>query len=136
MENNLSAQSVKLPHGVIVRAPGLLPMLYRATELAEDLDVSIWVIRQWARKGMPYQRDARGHLWINGVEFAEWAEVQRGLRRSPKLGQDEAYCLRCGEAVKLVNPTRRVDGKRVLLQAICPQCGARINKGVSYGESA
>ena len=136
MENNLSARSVKLSHGVIVRAPGLLPMLYRATELAEDLDVSIWVIRQWARKGMPYQRDARGHLWINGVEFAEWVEVQRGLRRSPKLGQDEAYCLRCGEAVKLVNPTRRVDGKRVLLQAICPQCGARINKGVSYGESA
>lgn len=126
----------KMPHRVIVRAPGLLPMMYRATELAEDLGVSIWMVRQWAKKGMPYQRDARGHLWINGVEFADWVEVQRGLRRGPALGQDEAYCLPCKQAVKLINPTRRVDGKRVLLQAVCPQCGARINKGVSYGESS
>jgi hypothetical protein len=125
----------KIPHRVIVRAPGLLPMLYRATELAEDLGVSIWVVRQWAKKGMPYRRDARGHLWITGVEFANWVEVQRGLRRGPALGQDEAYCLPCKQAVKLIKPTRRVDGKRVLLQAICPQCGSKINKGVPCGES-
>jgi hypothetical protein len=136
MTKRRTGTPVKLPHAIIVRAPGLLPMLYRATDLAEDLEVSIRTVRQWARRGMPYQRDSRGHLWINGVEFAAWVEIQRGLRRGPVLGQDEAYCLRCAEPVKLVNPTRRVDGKRVLLQATCPTCGIRINKGVSCGQSS
>jgi hypothetical protein len=125
-----------MSHRVIVRSPGLLPMLYKTGELAEELAIAPRTIREWVRKGMPHQRDARGHIWINGTEFARWVEIQRSLKRGPDLEADEAYCLRCRRAVELVNPTRLVSGKRALLQAICSQCGATVNKGVPYGESA
>jgi hypothetical protein len=129
-----SKTTVKLPHSVIVRAPGLMPMLYKPSELAEHLGILSRTIRQWVSKGLPHQRDARGHLWINGEELARWVEVQRSLKRGPKLKADEAYCVRCRRAVKLIAPARNTNGKRTLLQGKCPQCGASVNKGVRDGE--
>jgi hypothetical protein len=38
---------VSLPHTVIVRAPGLLPMLYRPAELADDLEIPESTLRDW-----------------------------------------------------------------------------------------
>jgi excisionase family DNA binding protein len=61
-----------IPHSVIVRAPGLLPMLYKVRELAQELETSRRTIRRWARRGMPHERDGRNHIWINGEEFAQW----------------------------------------------------------------
>jgi Tfp pilus assembly protein PilV len=48
----------KIPHLVIVKAPGLLPMQYTAQELAEELSISESTLRDWlyaARRipGMP-----------------------------------------------------------------------------------
>jgi hypothetical protein len=132
----VSETTARLSHSIIVRAPGLLPMLYKPSELARDLGIPVSTLRDWVQGGVPHQRDGRGHIWINGVEFAQWVEIQRGLRRGPTLGKDEAYCFCCRQAVKLVEPTSVVDGKRILLQASCPQCGSRINKGVPHhGES-
>jgi hypothetical protein len=126
---------VKMPHQVIVRAPGLLPMLYKPSELAEDLGIPVSTMREWVQRGIPHQRDRRGHIWISGEEFSGWVEIQRGLRRGPALEEDEAYCFHCRMAVKLIDPTRRIIDKRILLQADCPRCGTRINKGVANGES-
>ena len=131
MACRISETTVKLSHPIIVRAPGLLPMLYKPSELARDLGIPVSTLRDWVRIGVPHQRDGRGHIWINGVEFARWVEIQRGLQRGPTLGKDEAYCFCCRQAVKLVEPTSVIDGKRILLQADCPQCGNRINKGIS-----
>lgn len=125
----------KIPHSVIVRAPGLLPMLYKVRELAEELDISRRTIRRWARRGMPHQRDGRNHIWVNGEEFARWVEEQRCTNRGPKLGDDEGFCLRCRQAVRLVSPVRQTDGKVTLLQGTCPRCGAIVNRGVEHGES-
>lgn len=83
---------------------------------------------------MPCQRDKARRVWVNGREFAGWIEQQRELKRGPGLAVDEAYCVRCRQAVKLVSPTRRISGKRVLLQSNCQRCGAKINKGVANGE--
>jgi excisionase family DNA binding protein len=124
----------KIPHSVIVRAPGLLPMLYKVRELAEELDTSRRTIRRWAHRGMPHQRDGRNHIWVNGEEFAKWVEDQRRGRRGPELRPSEAYCLRCRKAVRLRNPVRKRDAKMTLLQGICPQCGATVNRGVEDGE--
>jgi hypothetical protein len=126
----------KIPHSVIVRAPGLLPMLYKVRELAEELHVSPNTIRKWAQKGMPHQRDSRSHIWINGREFAEWVETQRHARRGPKLGPDEGYCMRCRRAVHLLNPIQQINRKQVLLRGACPRCGATVNRGVPYGQQA
>ena len=73
----IEAQRVPLPHLAIVRAPGLLPMLYRPSELAEELGVSAAVVREWIDKGLPHQRDHRGHLWIDGRQVTEWVKVTR-----------------------------------------------------------
>ena len=126
----------KIPHSVIVRAPGLLPMLYKTSELADDLDVSPRLIRRWIGAGMPHQRDGRSHIWINGRKFAEWIEIQRHTRRGPKLKPGEGYCLRCKQAVQLVNPTRYTGGVSTLLRGACPHCGVTVNRGMRDGESS
>jgi len=49
--HNISSQPVRLrqSHRVIVRAPGLLPMLYRLNELAEELEMSLLTIADWVK---------------------------------------------------------------------------------------
>jgi hypothetical protein len=123
-----------IPHSVIVRAPGLLPMLYKVRELAQELDTSRRRIRTWARRGMPHERDGRNHIWINGEQFAQWVEDQRRTQRGPKLKPDEGYCLRCRRAVQMVGSIRQVGGKKTILQGACPRCGATVNRGVAHGE--
>jgi hypothetical protein len=44
----------KLPHSVIVHAPGLLPMMYRTRELAEELGVATQTVVTWAKNGVPH----------------------------------------------------------------------------------
>ena len=127
----------KLPHAVIVRAPGLLPMLYRPRELAEDLGISVNTVKGWLKEGSPHERDGRGHIWINGAEFAGWVEETRQSRKSNKsrMKEDEAYCLRCRKPVKLKDPQHVINGKQKLLSSTCPPCGSTINRGSRNGES-
>ena len=67
----------KLPHGVIVRAPGLLPMLYSPRELSEDLQIPEGTLRDWLQAGAPHRRDGRNRLWINGEQFSAWVKAQQ-----------------------------------------------------------
>ncbi len=125
----IEAQRVPLPHLAIVRAPGLLPMLYRPSELAEELGVSAAVVREWIDKGLPYQRDHRGHLWIDGRQVTEWVKVTRQRPTGSKMAEDQAYCFRCCRAVELRDPVAQYHGKQTLLSGVCPQCGGTINRG-------
>lgn len=121
-----------LPHSAIVKAPGLLPMQYGLGELAEELEISPRIVREWMEKGLPYTRDAQGHLWISGQQFTEWINQIRSARkqRGQRLALDEAYCLRCHKPVKLVNATRRQNGKQILLNGQCPDCAGQVNRGI------
>jgi hypothetical protein len=122
---------IQLTHLVIVKAPGLLPMLYKPAELAEDLNLPVRTLYDWLKAGAPHTRDKRDRLWINGQEFAMWV----GMNRKPqgkhvKLTDDQAYCLRCHAAVRLVEPRQQhVKGKLFLIKGKCPHCGASINRG-------
>ena len=135
MRDGFTKPTDKIPHSVIVRAPGLLPMLYKVRELAEELGISPRTIRKWAHRGMPHQRGSRDHIWVNGKEFAEWIENRRRSGRGPKLKPDEGYCMRCRRAVRLLNPIRQPNGKSFLLRGTCPRCGATVNRGMRDGES-
>ncbi len=126
---------IKLPHLVIVRAPGLLPMLYRPAELARDLEIPESTLRDWLGLGLPHQRDERGHIWINGREFAAWVKASRRSPSSRKMAEDEAYCFRCQHPVKMVKPSVTYRGKQVLLSSTCPSCGSAINRGSHNGQS-
>jgi hypothetical protein len=112
-------------------------MLYKTTELAQDLDVQIQSVHTWVKAGAPHQRDGRGHMWINGVEFAKWVETVRQAKKSggSRMEDDEAYCLSCRKPVKLRDPEATVNGKQILLSGVCPECGCRINRGGRNGKS-
>ncbi len=99
---------LRLPHSVIVRAPGLLPMLYRPSELAEELDVAPATVR-------------------------DWVDAVRQQPQKPKLGHDEAYCFRCRRSVELRDPVAQQHGKQMLLSGSCPHCGGTINRGGRIG---
>jgi Domain of unknown function (DUF5679) len=129
-----------LPHAVIVKAPGLLPMWYKPGELAEELGVPDRTLRGWLEAGAPHRRDEQGHLWVNGHAFAAWVravrqarQVRRLTKHSSPLAPDEAYCMRCRRPVPLVNPARREQGKRVLLTGTCPVCGGGVSRGGRIG---
>ena len=61
-------------------------MLYSPSELEEELGVPARTIREWLGKGLPCQRDAQGHLWINRQELAAWINTMRRANRTAPLG--------------------------------------------------
>ncbi len=60
-------------------------MLYRPSELADELAIPAPTIRWWIQhRGIPYQRDARGHLWVSGRDFAQWVtKIQKQKKSEP-----------------------------------------------------
>ena len=120
----------KLPHNVIIKAPGLLPMLYTPREICEELDIAESTLRDWLQIDVPHQRDNRNRIWINGEEFARWVNNQRKPKVTNKLNEDEAYCLRCNQVSKLLSPQiQPIKGNLVLIKGTCSNCGAVINRG-------
>lgn len=134
MSQHLPNPHIKLPHAVIVKAPGLLPMLYTVRELADELSMPERTLRDWLKNGAPYNLDERRRTWINGQEFAGWVVAQRRHRQRLPLTDDEAYCLRCNKAVKLRDPvTIPIKAKLVRIQGTCPICRCVINRGGRVG---
>jgi len=120
----------KLPHNVIIKAPGLLPMLYTPREICEELGIAESTLRDWLQIDVPHQRDNRNRIWINGEEFARWVNNQRKPKAAKKLTEDEAYCLRCNQVSKLLSPQiQPIKGNLVLIKGTCANCGAVINRG-------
>jgi len=128
---NASPPRIRLTHSVIVKAPGLLPMLYLPAELAGELGMPARTLYDWLQAGAPHTQDTKGNLWIDGRQFAGWVATNRKAHAvREKLQDDQAYCLRCKQAVTLVKPRReQVKGMLVLIKGRCPRCGAGINRG-------
>jgi hypothetical protein len=125
-----SGHRIKLPHRVIVKSPGLLPMLYKVPELAADLQIPDRTLRDWLEMGAPSFRDETRHIWINGRDFAAWVAGHRKPKRERKLTDTQAYCLRCNQVVEMVgSEIRPIIGKLVNVRGTCPGCGCVINRG-------
>jgi uncharacterized protein with PIN domain len=125
----------KIPHSVIVRAPGLLPMLYTLNELEEELKISWRIIRGWLQKDLPYQQDGRGHIYINGRDMAAWVcEVCRSRPRR-KLDASQAFCVRCHKPVTLADAQSYRQGTIARYSGVCPECGTVINRVKNNGQS-
>lgn len=128
-----SPSRTKIPHLVIVRAPGLLPMLYTLRELGDELGIPDSTLRDWLVAGAPHQRDSRDHLWVNGESFAAWVKAQQKPRTHRKLAAGEGYCMHCNQITKLLSPeVRHIKGKLIHIRGKCPQCGHIINRGDRY----
>lgn len=134
-----STSRFKIPHAVIVKAPGLLPMQYTAHEIAEELKIPESTLRDWFLRGAPHFRDDHNHIWVNGQRFSAWVEEQRkSNHRSPrKLKEGEGYCMRCNRIVEMLDPIiRHIKGKLYHTKGQCPACGCTINRGGRHGRTA
>ena len=121
---------VWLSHSSIVKSPGLLPMLYTARELSEAIGVPDRTLRDWLMAGAPHSYDKKGHIWIDGREFADWVAGLRKPKRDRKLKDHEAYCMRCNQVVEMLNPTVNViKGNLLVHKGKCPNCHCTINRG-------
>jgi hypothetical protein len=119
-----------MSHTVIVKTPGLLPMQYRAREIEEELGISSTTLRGWMRKGLPFFRDSRGHLWIDGTKLAAWIKSKRGSQHKVSMKPGEAFCLRCRRIVRMVDPVITTPrGKQGILSGHCPECNGGIHRG-------
>jgi hypothetical protein len=112
-----------------VRAPGLLRMLYKPSELCAELGIPARVLHTWLHLGLPHQRDGRGHIWINGTELSSWLLTNRAVKRSAHLQAGEGYCFQCARPVRMTGIERVRFGKVILLRGKCPLCGSGVNCG-------
>jgi hypothetical protein len=130
MSQYLSTPHTKLPHAVIVRAPGLLPMLYMVRELADELDMPERTLRDWLHHGAPHTRDRLGHIWIDGQAFMAWVASQRKKSIRVKLQPGEGYCMNCNRNVMMVRPIcRPSSGKLAHILGMCPHCNGKVSRG-------
>jgi hypothetical protein len=130
MSQYLSTFHTKLPHAVIVRAPGLLPMLYKVHELADELSMPERTLRDWFHHGAPHTRDRLGHIWVDGQAFMAWVASQRKKDTRVRLQPGEGYCLNCNRIVMMHHPTHRPSsGRLVYIQGVCPHCRGKVSRG-------
>ena len=67
----------RLPHTVVVRAPGLLPMLYSPNELAEELHVPVHIVRERLTKRAARTDVVSGSARIFGLTVGRWPPGSR-----------------------------------------------------------
>lgn len=128
-----------LKHCHIVKLGRFLNMLYRPSEIAEEIGViTDTVIRSYLPAGLPHERDAQGNVWIHGPAFIGWAKETIARKKSRRTGLPDgtAWCLRCRRPVQMIDPQVRSSSRYLeIMQSICPSCGATVNRARSRGKA-
>lgn len=102
----------------------LLDMFYKPSELAAEVGFERrQLYRVYIPLGCPHERDRQRHIWINGKKFREWYEE---TYPRVKIAEDEAFCLTCKKAVKIVNPARKQKGRLHYWISYCPNCDRKL----------
>ena len=124
------ARKTHFSHSVIIRSPGLMPMLYRPLEIQQALQIDSRELDNFIREGLPSHKDSSGEIWINGEEFSDWVNQKRARNPIPTLGKNEALCFTCRKAVVMEDSsiTDQVGGH--LRKGRCCICKSIVYKGV------
>ena len=121
-----------LKHTHIVKLGRLLNMLYRPSEIAEEIDVAPdTVYRSYLPAGLPHTRDDQGNIWIHVPAFVAWARQTIARRKSKRAGLPDghAWCMKCNQPVMLVSPKIKIVNRYLeLLQSLCPTCETVVNR--------
>jgi hypothetical protein len=119
-------------HKQIARLGRFLDMLYKPSELANEIGVDEdTVYRSYIPAGLPCLR--KGHtIWIHGPAFVQWAkEIAAQRRQKNALPKGHAFCVKCNRSVPMDSP-RVVHANRlrkiIVLQSTCPNCLRAINR--------
>lgn len=128
-----------LKHVQVVRLNRILNMLYKPSELAQEIGVTTDTIyRSYLPAGAPHIRS--GHnLWIHGPAFVAWAKqtVAQHSRKRAGLPDDHGWCLKCGRAVLMKNPKVKYTNQYIQInQSKCPHCGRPVNRASKREDGA
>lgn len=127
-----------LKHTQIIRLSRILNMMYRPSEIAEEIEVTADTIyRSYLPAGLPHIRDGQGNVWIHGPAFVSWAKETICKRKSQRSGlpADHAWCMKCNRPVLMKRPTvKTVNRYLEILQAACPHCSRTVNRARARGE--
>jgi ribosomal protein S27AE len=105
-------------------------MLYTVSEISAAVGLPERTLRDWLEAGAPHERDQHARIWIHGKKFAGWIADIRKPVKGRKLKNDEAYCMRCNQAVQMIDVSiKAMQGKLILIRGTCPNCGCTINRG-------
>lgn len=121
-----------LKHQHIIKLGRIMDMLYKPSEIAEEIGVSVdTVYRSYMPAGCPYIEDEHKRYWIHGPAFVAWARQtisQRKRNRYP-LAENQAWCMKCNRPVEMKR-ARPVHQNRymVILQSTCPHCRTKVNR--------
>ncbi len=114
------------------RLARLLDMLYTPSELAKEIGFTTrQVYRVYIPAGLPHERDQKSRIWINGKVFQEWVKE---VYKKQELGMNEAFCLTCKQAVKMVGPERKQEGRLFYYICTCPNCGRKLARIITRGK--
>jgi hypothetical protein len=113
----------------LVRTGHLLYMRYTPSELAKEIGCNVDTIyRSYVPAGCPHERDERGHLWIVGTAFRDWAYATFS-RKGAKMPEGFAYCLRCRRPAEIVSPSEKPINRYLSrVKGKCANCGASVNR--------
>lgn len=116
----------------IIKLGRLLDMMYKPSEIAEEIGVAQDTIyRSYLPAGLPHSRDEHGSVWIHGPAFIAWAKETVAKRKSKRKGlpDDHAWCMRCNQPVAMSRPVvKPINRYLEVLQDRCPQCRTKINR--------
>ncbi|MHC1739692.1 MAG: DUF5679 domain-containing protein [Anaerolineaceae bacterium] len=123
---------VRFPRPQIIKLSRLLDMEYKPSEIAEEIDVSLWVIyNTYLHAGCPHRREKGGQIWIHGLSFAAWARsVNAADKKNPfTLQADEAWCTKCNAVVKMLDPhERKLKSNLIMVYGTCSVCSGKVNR--------
>ena len=123
----------RIPHIVFVRAPGLLPMMYTLPELGLELGIPYSTLRNWLEAGVPHERDNRGHIFVNGQDFAAWIKEKKRTVKQRRLEAGEGYCMHCNQVVPMLDAEiHQVSEKLSRKIGRCSECGGKVIRGDRY----
>ncbi len=121
-----------LKHAHIVKLGRLLNMMYKPSEIAEEIGVAQdTVYRSYLPAGLPHVRDEQGNVWIHGPAFIAWAKETITKRKSQRKGlpDNHAWCMKCNQPVPIQNPKiKPINRYLELVQGKCPTCRCTVNR--------
>ena len=121
----------------IIRLGRILNMMYRPSDLADDLAVSVGTIyRSWLPAGLPHERDENQNVWIHGPALVAWVrEISSSRQQGGRMADGLAWCMKCNQAVKMNAPQIVHQNRYIeILQSACPQCGTLVNRARKRSE--
>jgi predicted RNA-binding Zn-ribbon protein involved in translation (DUF1610 family) len=108
-----------------LRLTYLLDMLYKPSELACELGVSVrQFYRVYIPLGCPVVRE-KNRVFIHGQSFASW---YFSIYPALTMQDHEGYCLTCKKPVSMSDQVLKKSGRLSYYVFNCPNCGRKISR--------